>query len=162
MRDKFWSKVNKTETCWLWAGPFAGKGYGQLNADGKRWRASRLAYTLECGPIPDGMFVCHHCDTPACVRPDHLFLGTNSDNARDAAAKGRNGMQRHPERSSWYGRNANKTHCKHGHLLSEDNVYIVGNGRQCKTCACERRRKSREAARALADSEPAANKEPKP
>lgn len=70
--------------------PFAeARGYGVLISNKQRFYAHRLAWTLAHGPIPDGMHVCHHCDTPACFWVEHLFLGTPGDNMRDAAAKGR-------------------------------------------------------------------------
>lgn len=87
--DGFWARVSKGSDCWLWSGTVAGNGYGTLSYKGKRWPAHRLAYTLTYGPISRGLLVCHKCDVPLCVRPDHLFLGTPLDNRRDADAKGR-------------------------------------------------------------------------
>lgn len=90
--DRFWSKVNKTETCWEWtAGLFHPNGYGQFCAKEIPHirTAHRFSWFLHNGTIPTGMFVCHHCDNPKCVRPSHLFLGTNSDNMKDCYRKGR-------------------------------------------------------------------------
>lgn len=76
--------------CWLWAGAWTSKGYGVLkHPDDASNRASRASWRLFRGPIPSGELVCHRCDTPQCVNPDHLFLGTHSDNTRDAVRKGR-------------------------------------------------------------------------
>jgi hypothetical protein len=96
MRDRslagrFWSRVDKTSRpskCWIWTGTKNGD-YGAIINRGKRVRAHRVAYELERGPIPDGLFVCHHCDNPLCVRPDHLFLGTALHNNLDRVQKGR-------------------------------------------------------------------------
>ena len=63
-------------------------GYGVFR-DGKQGAAHRWAYRTEVGPVPTGMFVCHKCDNPPCVRPDHLFLGTPNDNVQDRERKGR-------------------------------------------------------------------------
>ena len=87
--ERFWAKVNKTETCWLWMGARNERGYGNVRINGRTVRAHRLAYELLRGPIPAGMVICHHCDTPACVNPDHLFIGTMADNIRDRDEKGR-------------------------------------------------------------------------
>ena len=91
--DRFWSKVEKSDSCWLWTGSTS-KKYGQITVDGKRIRAHRFSYTLQRGPIPSGLFVCHTCDVPHCVNPDHLFLGTNRDNLRDMTKKNRGRWQK--------------------------------------------------------------------
>lgn len=75
--------------CWLWLRGFNWGGYGRVTVGGRRRRAHRLSYELAYGPIPLFMNVCHRCDTPACINPDHLFIGDHSANARDMVAKGR-------------------------------------------------------------------------
>jgi len=90
LAERFWEKVEKTDGCWLWTSTLNTWGYGQFQIGRtKQYRAHRIAYELTYGPIPAGMHVCHHCDNPRCVRPDHLFLGTHLDNMRDRQAKGR-------------------------------------------------------------------------
>lgn len=81
--------VETGSDCWEAIGGKARHGYVLFYAGGKRTLAHRLAWQEANGPIPTGMFVCHHCDNPPCCRPDHLFLGTPGDNMRDMAAKGR-------------------------------------------------------------------------
>ena len=81
-------RVNAKTRCWDWIGAKA-KGYGRLMAYGRMCPAHRLSYELHCEPIPSGMHVLHHCDNPGCIRPEHLFVGTNADNMADKAAKGR-------------------------------------------------------------------------
>lgn len=86
--DDFWSHVDVTEECWLWTGTLKGNGYGYWRENDGRY-AHRKSWINTFGPIPEGMCVLHRCDTPLCVRPDHLFLGTHGDNMRDMVAKGR-------------------------------------------------------------------------
>ncbi len=80
--------------CWLWGGAVSGNGYGRFWYDSKNSMAYRVSYLINKGPIPKGLFVCHHCDQPSCVNPDHLFLGTHKDNMNDRDSKGRNGYQK--------------------------------------------------------------------
>jgi hypothetical protein len=88
--DRFWAKVAKSDGCWLWTASVGSDGYGTFGVSAKEcWRVHRLAWTLEHGPIPDGMMVCHRCDVRRCVKTDHLFLGTAMDNNRDCISKGR-------------------------------------------------------------------------
>jgi hypothetical protein len=90
---RFWAHVEKTETCWLWTGYRNNKGYGQVNlgsGTGKLTLAHRLSYEIHHGPIPIGLWVRHTCDTPPCVSPAHLVLGTPADNTHDMMERGRN------------------------------------------------------------------------
>lgn len=89
--EKFWNNIQKTDLCWIWTGEKNAAGYGKLRVAGKYTPAHRFMMTiiLKFKPIPKDMLVCHRCDNPSCVRPDHLFLGTSSDNAKDAYHKGK-------------------------------------------------------------------------
>jgi hypothetical protein len=91
MWDRFWSKVDQTDDCWVWTSCRNPQGYGVFQvANTSVATAHRVAWVLANGrAVPDGMFVCHSCDNPPCVRPDHLFIGTHIDNVADMLAKGR-------------------------------------------------------------------------
>lgn len=117
-KARFWAKVTRNGStqphmespCWIWTAYKSKDGYGKFGVGGKMINAHRVAWTIANGPIPHdgsahGICVCHRCDNPACIRVDHLFLGTNLDNIRDRDSKGRhtplrgdmNGARLHPE-----------------------------------------------------------------
>ena len=86
---RFWDKVKKTNNCWLWLASKNNMGYGRINVSGNVILAHRMSYRMSIGYIPKGMSVLHKCDTPLCVNPKHLFLGTQKDNNQDRDRKGR-------------------------------------------------------------------------
>ena len=89
LSNRFWSKVDKSQPCWLWTAAKHRKGYGWFRVHKEPMMAHRVAYILANGPIPLGLHVLHSCDTPACVNPEHLFLGTNQENVDDKVRKNR-------------------------------------------------------------------------
>lgn len=96
----FWNKVAKLDKCWEWQACLNEAGYGMIGVgDKKVERAHRFSYRLHIGEIPNGMFVCHKCDNRKCVNPEHLFLGTNSDNVKDMFDKKRN--KKPPSMGGW-------------------------------------------------------------
>lgn len=89
---RFWSKVAKTNACWVWEGATNGRGYGRFTIGRHaRYQAHRVSWYLAYGNIPDRMVILHTCDNTRCVNPDHLRLGTQHDNLMDMSAKGRHG-----------------------------------------------------------------------
>jgi len=126
--ERFWEKVDirDPDECWPWTKSCNPWGYGKFaRVHGDIVPAHRMAWELTHGPIPDGLFVLHHCDNPPCCNPYKcLFLGTHQDNMRDMASKGRATNV-----------NMRKIRCKRGHLLAGENLYVDPNGwRECRTC----------------------------
>jgi hypothetical protein len=118
--ERFWEKVDRSGDCWVWVAGRSTRRYGQFWSGGRRVPAHRFSYELHFGPITDPRLdVCHTCDNPPCVRPDHLWLGTPSENALDMVAKGR---QNNAESA--------KTHCPKGHPFDA----YRGRGRYCTVC----------------------------
>lgn len=124
IEERFWVKVNKTETCWLWAGATNGVGYGVIGRGGRgsgNAYAHRLSYEWAKGPIPEGLDLDHLCRNRACVNPDHLEPVTRSVNL---------------SRSPLVGKAlSSRTHCVNGHELSGANAAPrAEGGRRCREC----------------------------
>lgn len=86
--ERFWQQVQKTDTCWIWTGSNT-RGYGVMAMNGAMYRVHRFSWELHNGPIPKGLMVCHRCDNPSCVRPDHLYAGSAKQNMHDCLSRGR-------------------------------------------------------------------------
>lgn len=123
--ERFWSRVRKTDGCWLWTGTFGSAGYGMLSRGGGRGARSvgahRAAYELMVGPIPAGLQIDHLCRVRACVNPAHLELVT----VRENVLRG----------EGITARNKRATHCKRGHEFTPENTHITPRGgRKCLPC----------------------------
>jgi len=130
--ERFFQKVDKSGSeefpnCWIWTAGTTSRKYGSFTYYSKKPAIGShvSSYLFHFGEIPKGMLVCHHCDNPPCVNPEHLFLDTNSGNMKDMFKKGRNGIS-----------SKRRTHCRRGHEFS-----VVGvrqryskNGRLDRSC----------------------------
>jgi hypothetical protein len=135
IEDRFWPRVRKTETCWIWTGNTDSLGYGRISAGGKYGPIKlvhRVAYEMVVGPIPEGCHLDHLCQNTSCVNPAHLEAITPGEHV-DRSFK-RRGQKRGPA--------VLKTHCPKGHPLSGDNLYVPPGTRlrQCRECGRTRSR----------------------
>ena len=135
--DRFWSKVNKTETCWDWTA-CTSNGYGVFRINEATVLAHRLSYELSVGPIPEGLTLDHLCRNRKCVNPAHLEPVTRGENVLRGV--------------SLPAQNAKKTHCPRGHLLSGENMRVKGGFRRCLSCHREEERLRRLRNKSLAQA----------
>lgn len=119
----------ETNSCWIWTGTRQKcGGHGAFWFRNKIWKAQRVSWVFFRGEIPPGMMVLHKCNVSYCVNPDHLYLGTHTDNMRDIVRAGNHNM-------------AKKTHCASGHEFTPENTVIRENGsRRCRACGRRRTR----------------------
>jgi hypothetical protein len=125
LQDRFWPKVDQTDSCWVWQGSYTNQGYGTIRTNRKANLAHRLAYIWCVGPIPDGLTIDHLCRNRGCVRPDHLEPVTAAENVQRGA------------KSRW------SPKCPHGHLRSDHEVTSRSGKKRCKTCERERSQTNR-------------------
>lgn len=124
--DKFFDRINPEPNtgCWLWGGCIHHSGYGNFKFKGKLFSAHRLSWVLHFGEVPKDLWVLHKCDVRACANPQHLFLGSASDNMFDMHNK-----KRH--KKMWF----KNSHCRNGHEYTKENSYINPKGlRNCRVC----------------------------
>src|SRR5258706_315091 len=118
---RFWPRIKKTDSCWLWMGTRNPKGYGQISINDKRQVTSRVMWVLTNGQIPNNLSVLHKCDNPPCCNPSHLFLGNHRDNTMDSIRKGRFHYKPFPKRPR-------PTNCPNGHFYNLENTYYSKDG----------------------------------
>lgn len=114
-QERFWKKVNKTDSCWLWNGAKGQSGHGQFWNGNRLVQAHRISYEWSVGAIPKGLTIDHICQTPPCVNPDHLQVMSMMDNVL-------------------LGSKVQNTHCPNGHPFSKENTFYIKTARSCRIC----------------------------
>lgn len=146
---RFWAKVDQSGECWIWTASTFKDGYGQffdfVGGRKRNLRAHIVSYTMAYGPVSKGLKVCHTCDNPSCVRPDHLFLGTTKQNQEDMARKGRSASgQRNGRakltisdvaaiRRAYANGTTNKSALARAFSVSDSQIHNIVRGRQWQT-----------------------------
>lgn len=125
--------IRTQDECWQWLGASRSAGGGMISYLGKPRSAARISWLLVFGfEPPEDLDLCHSCDNPTCVNPNHLWIGTRSDNMKDSREKGRLKM---PCERGYPNSCSMQTHCKHGHPFDKSNTSLRRhNGRRCRTC----------------------------
>lgn len=133
---RFFDKVLVGDGCWEWQAALFANGYGKVRQGRKTAYAHRVAWEMWSGESPGEWHVMHVCDNRRCVRPDHLRLGTRSDNMQDCSTKGRISRNTSAAVSAASAWRSSKTHCLRGHLFDEANTRLTSLGhRSCRACA---------------------------
>lgn len=127
--SKYMQKSNDSD-CIEWTAYIDSMGYGRIKINKKTTTAHRVSFMIFKGEIPENLCVCHACDNPKCVNPDHLFLGSHTENMRDMIKKGRKPS-------------IVKSKCKRGHEFSLENTKIYGKAKFCKKCDAIRHKEFR-------------------
>lgn len=118
----FWMQVKKSGHCWEWQGGLTQSGYGRLYLNGKMVRAHRISYFLHKGDIKEKNIICHSCDNPKCVNPEHLWQGSSKDNVQDMIRKGRLVRTRGENKGVTYRKESGKWRARK--MINYKNVYL--------------------------------------
>jgi hypothetical protein len=136
IKNIFWDKIQKTESCWIWDGSLANNGYGHIFLAHRTIGAHVFSYLIHKGEIIKGNVVMHSCDNKICVNPNHLSSGTQSENIKDCFLKNRANRRRYGS-GKWL-------KCKKGHDVSSDKYLYINpknQRRECLKCKNDRRKK---------------------
>lgn len=123
LQTRFWSKVEKSDGCWVWRGDIGHGGYGRIRINGANKMSHRIAWEWVNGPIPAGLVICHSCDNPPCVNPDHLRAATQKENVEESERKGRRNYRTGP--APWRAKLTEENVREMRHLHKENSKYYT-------------------------------------